>query len=106
MLSDDMYVEMRTRLEKMYKEVNENIAKLKQGTERLNSDKDFTTDFMQNYVKYQGFTILTRDIIADIVDKIIIGSDKAIKIVFKFQDEVKKYAPFFESSITDDTLVI
>ena len=106
MLTDDMYVEMRTRLEKMYKEVNENIVKLKQDTERFNSDKGFTTGFMQNYGKYQGFTILTRDIIADLVDKIIIGSDKAIKIEFKFQDEVEKYATFFESSITDDTLVM
>jgi site-specific DNA recombinase len=106
MLSDDMYVEMRTRLEKMYKEVNENIVKLKQDTERLNSDKDFTTEFMQNYSKYQGVTILTRDIIADLVDKILISKDKAIKIVFKFQDEVKKYASFFESSITDDTLAM
>lgn len=106
MLTDDMYVEMRTRLEKMYKEINENIIKLKQDKERLNSDKDFTTEFMQNYSKYQGFTILTRDIIADLVVKILIGRDKAIKIEFKFQDEVEKYATFFESSITDDTLVI
>ncbi len=56
-----MYIEMRTRLEKMYKEVNENIEKLKQDTERLNSEKGFTTEFMQNYGKYQGFAILTID---------------------------------------------
>lgn len=61
---------------------------------------------MQCFGKYQEFTILTRGIVADLADKILIDSDKAIKIVFKFQDEVKKYAPFFESSITDDTLMM
>jgi hypothetical protein len=75
----------------MDKENREQILSLKQELEKLGSSDVYTTEFMQRFGKYTGISELTRDIVASLVERILIGADKSIRIEFKFQDEMKRY---------------
>lgn len=55
--------------------------------------------FMQSFCKYQGITELTREVVASLVERILIGADKSIRIEFKFADEMQKYAPFYDDLV-------
>jgi len=46
-------------------------------------------EFMSEFGKYKGIDTLSRDILADLVDRILIGEDKSIRIEFKLLDEFR-----------------
>ena len=90
-LTDEAYVHLRENIEKMSKDNEQRITSLKYDLEKLENDDVYMTEFMKNYGKYQGIATLSRDIVADLVERILIGEDKSIRIEFKFQDEMRKY---------------
>lgn len=90
-LTDEAYVHLRENIEKMGKDNEQRISSLKHDLEKLENDDGYMTEFMKNYGKYQGITMLSRDIVADLVERILIGEDKSICIEFKFQDELRRY---------------
>lgn len=92
-LTDDAYVNLRESFDRMDKENRERILSLKQELEKLNNGDEYMTDFMRWFGQYQGITELTREIVASLVERILIYEDKGIRIEYKFADEIQKYAP-------------
>ena len=90
-LTGDAYIDLRNNIDKMKSENDDHIKTLKSDIEALDRDEEYTTNFMKNFGKYQGIQKLSRSIIANMVEKIIITADKSIHIDFKFQDEISKY---------------
>ena len=91
-LTDEAYVNLRARIEQMDTDNKERISSLKHDLEKLGRGDAYMTSFMQRFSRYQGIKELTRDILASLVERILIGRDKSIRIEFKFQDEIQKYA--------------
>lgn len=90
-LTDEAYVNLRAHIEQMYKDNEERISSLKQELEKRENGDEYMTEFMRLFGKYQGITELTRDIVASLVERILIYGDKSIRIEYKFQDEIRKY---------------
>ena len=49
----------------------------------------YNTDVTNTFKKYEDVTEITRELLGDLVEKIIIDKDKNVRIVFKFKDEIK-----------------
>ncbi len=96
MLTDEVYINMKNRYQKLSSRNKEEILALKEKQSNLEECTAFETDFLKEYSKYTGIKVLTRDIVADLVDKIIIGADKSINIMFKFQDEIINHKEFID----------
>lgn len=92
-LTDEAYVNLRESIEQMDKDNQERISSLKHDLKKLGNGVEHITAFMQSFCRYQGISELTRVVIASLVERILIGVDKSIRIEFKFADEMQKYAP-------------
>lgn len=90
-LTDEAYMHLRDNFKWMDKENRELISSLKQDLEKLQNGDEYMTEFMRRFGHYQGITELTREIVASLVERILIYEDKSIRIEFKFQDEIKRY---------------
>jgi len=95
-LTDEAYVNLRDNFERMDRENRERILSLKQELEKLKNGNEYMTDFMRRFGQYQGITELTREIVASLVERILIYDDKTIRIEFKFADEIQKYASIYD----------
>jgi site-specific DNA recombinase len=91
-LTDEAYINLRDNFNRMGKENKERILSLKQELEKLKKGDEYMTDFMLQFGQYKGISELTREIVASLVERILIYDDKGIRIEFKFADEILKYA--------------
>ncbi len=90
-LTKDAYDNLRENIEKMNAENEQKIGMLKKELDRVENVDEYKSEWMQDFGRYRGITELTREIIADLVERIVIGKDKTIHIEFKFRDELKQY---------------
>lgn len=98
-LTDEAYVNLRESIEHMDKNNQERISSLKLELKKLGNGVEYMSAFMQSFCKYQGITELTREVVASLVERILIGADKSIRIEFKFADEMQKYAPLYDDLV-------
>ena len=73
---------------------DENISSLKSSVEKLtgelsDTEKEIFTDnsFLKSFKKYRNITKLTRTVLLELVDHILVYEGKKIEIKFKYQDE-------------------
>lgn len=92
-LTDEAYVNLRESIEQMDKNNQERISSLKRELYKLGNGVKYMSAFMQSFCKYQGISELTREVVASLIERILIGADKSIE--FKFADEMQKYAPLY-----------
>lgn len=90
-LTDEAYINLRDNFDRMDKEKRESIVSLKKDLEKIQNGDEYMTDFMRCFGQYQGITELTREVVASLVDRILIYEDKSMRIEFKFQDEIQRY---------------
>jgi hypothetical protein len=91
------YHEMKAGFDAKYREQEECIKDVeKQITELQNKDlpDDIFLDRFQPYL--QGITRITRKMVIDFIEEIVVDNEKNIKIKFKFEDEIKKYQSIFD----------
>lgn len=77
----DKMEQLNNRLDELYNEsknYKENIVESK-------------NTWMDIFKKYKNITELTRDVVLDLIDVVYIHEGKKITIVFKYDDELKKY---------------
>jgi len=89
-ISLDDYKDMRQQFETQQTVLDTKIDRLNNDLRKLDGDA-FSTEAVGAFVKYKGISRITREILGDLVDRIIVNKDKSIKIIFKFQDEQKRY---------------
>ena len=60
-----------------------------QRTEILSGSTD--RSWIEQYVRFQGITELTREAVVTLIDKVYVYEDKRIKIDFNYRDEIAYY---------------
>ena len=66
-------------------------------TERLHMEGRI----LSNFTKHQNITELTRELLVELVDKIIIYEDDKVQIVFQFADEFKKIKEIIDFELSE-----
>lgn len=88
-ISFDEYRDMKEDFEKQYITRNQQLASLEKHISELKSSNGLDSDVIKHYKQYYGsIEKLDRKLITSLIDKIFIDSDRNLKIVFKFQDEI------------------
>jgi hypothetical protein len=90
-ISLEDYKDMRQRFERKQENLDLKISKLNDDIYHLENNNMYSTEAAQTFIKYSGIKEITRELIGDLIESIIVDSDKNIKIIFKFQDEISKY---------------
>ena len=90
-ISLEDYKDMKQQFETKQTGLDEKIDRLKKELYHLDNDEIYSTDAAKSFIKYSGISEVTRELLGDLVEKIVVDADKNIEIVFKFQDELKPY---------------
>ena len=91
------YHEMKAGFEAKYKELDERIKNIEKKIIDIQNENFTDNKFLDRFLPYiQGVTRLTRKMIIDFIEEIIVDNEKNIKIKFKFEDELKKYQHIFD----------
>ena len=46
--------------------------------------------YIENFKEHKSITELSREVILNLIDEVIVHKDKQVKILFRFEDEYKK----------------
>ena len=76
--------------EELIKDIEKQIADI----QNKNFPDNKFSDRLQSYL--HGIVHLTRKMIVDFIEEIVVDNEKNIKIKFKFEDEIKKYQYIFD----------
>jgi len=92
MISASEYTDMKAGFEIQYNDLLKQIVSLSKSIE-IEKTKKLPINETLEYLKAHGtFKELTRDMVIKLVDRIIIGNNHEIKIIFNFEDIFKDYA--------------
>jgi hypothetical protein len=90
-ISLEDYKDMKQQFETKQNVLDKNIDKLNKDLFQLDNGNSYSTDAANAFTKYSGISEITRELLGDLVEKIVIDADKNIRIIFKFEDELKHY---------------
>ena len=94
----DDYREMRIEYENRIAEGEKIIERLKKELESDSNERlHMEGRILSNFTKHQNITELTRELLVELVDKIIIYEGGKVEIVFQFADEFKKIKQIIET---------
>lgn len=104
-MDEDEYISLRERYQKQAKEAERTIAALEQ--EELRG-RQYTPEnlFLQAFTQFQTPTVLTRDMLTALVERIYIDEHDGVEIIFKYRDEYKDLCDFLEEKNATESLCL
>lgn len=94
------YHEMKAGFDAKYREREDRIKDINKQVADTQNGAFVDNKFSNRLKPYlHGITRLTREMIVDFIEEIVVDNEKNIKIKFKFEDELKKYHSIFDKWI-------
>lgn len=97
-ISQTDYRRMREDYEEQEREINEKLKKLQDERAKQEHDVDSENPFLVAFRKYKNITTLSREVLIELVDSIIVHEGSNISIVLRFADELRRVQEFIEAN--------
>lgn len=88
-LERNEYLSLKSEYTSRLNEIDLSISNLQQQTSELEQSTDKKNDFLDCFKKYRNITTLNKDILHELIEKIVIYENNKIVIKYKFADEFK-----------------
>ena len=88
-------MELKERYAQDYTDLKNNINSLQEQITATQRQKSKQNEFITEFRKYKGINKITRDVVVNLVDQIIVHEGKRIEIIFKYRDEYKDISSIF-----------
>nr|WP_316624077.1 recombinase family protein [uncultured Ruminococcus sp.] len=85
-INADQYRIMKEKYEQAQKDLTKSIEKLKESLDRSDGDHVATNDFIEHFKKHGNIKSLTRPILTELIDRIVVHMDGTLDITFNFCD--------------------
>ena len=95
-ISQTDYRRMREDYEEQEKDINATIKKLQAERAEQENGVDTENPFLMAFRKYENVTTLSREILIELVDNIIVYEGGNISIVLRFADELRRVQDFIQ----------
>ena len=96
LISKEQYIQFKAKHETDLEKTKRAIEELKRTFERDKDGINGTNDFLQTFIKFQGITKLTRELLIALVDYIEVHVNGGIDIKFKFEDAYQRAVDYIE----------
>lgn len=96
-ISKEEYLTLKDNMDKKLKELDKKIADLEKMLKQ-DDEKTKQNDFLSHFAKHGKIEKLTRPILTELVDSILVHSDGNITINFKFTDAYEQIAEYIEQT--------
>lgn len=103
-ISREDYFDMKNEYDKEEKKIKDIVSKLKFQIEEDAGEINTQNPFLTSFIKHKNITHLSRELLIELVDKIIIHSKSEIEIKFKFVNEYKKILKFIGENKKDEKI--
>lgn len=97
MITKEEYLTLKDNMEKKLNELDEKIVDLEKMLKE-DDEKTKQNDFLSHFAKHGKIEKLTRPILTELVDSILVHSDGNITINFKFTDAYEQLAEYIEQT--------
>lgn len=97
-ISQTDYRRMREDYEEQEREINEKIKKLQEERAEQENGVDTENPFLVTFRKYENITTLSREVLIETVDSIIVHEGSNVRIVLRFADELRRVQEFIEAN--------
>lgn len=101
-ITKDEYLTLKENMSRKISELDKKIAELNNKIEKSENGGIIENDFIKYFKQYGRITMLTRPILTELVDSILVHSDGNITINFKFKDAYQQIAEYVEKSKNDN----
>ena len=89
-LDKDEYLSYKAEYERQDQDIREKIRQAEQEKENFGEAEKSYENWIEKFVKYGKLEEVTREIVTELIDRIIVNRDKSIDIVFKYQSPYDK----------------
>lgn len=91
LIDKDEFITMRDKYRRLESDCNAAIEALCAKLDELDSNDQNWLSWIEEYLKFQDLTTLTREAVVSLIDRITVYSDKRIKITFNYRSEIAYY---------------
>lgn len=102
LMTEREYIMMKERYAAEAEECRKQIKKLE---EKIRESKDYTTEnrYLASFHPFKDVSLLTRDVLTALVERIEIGENKRVCIHFRYRDELEKLTDYLrEEGVLDE----
>lgn len=89
-ISQDQYFHFKNEYAEKLNQVEERMKAIEEEIPKSSLDAGESHSFLETFKKYSNITELSRDVIVELIDCILVHKNKELTIRFKFEDEFKK----------------
>lgn len=84
-LDKEEYLSYKAEYEKQDKVIREKIQMAEQEKDSFGEAEESYENWIEKFIKYGTLSEVTREIVTELIEKIVVNGDKSIDIVFKYQ---------------------
>ena len=96
LIDRDEYNKMRMKYTRQIEDTERAISKLKLQRTEISSSHSTDNNWIMQFIKFQGITELTREVVVTLIDRIYVYEDKHIRIEFNYRNEIAAYQEILE----------
>ena len=96
-LTKEEYIRYKQRYKEKIEKLNKDIEKMEEEKKKYAELIELKhNDFVDSFIKYRNVESLSREMLLELVDKILVHEDKSITICFKFRNELEQCREILE----------
>lgn len=102
-LDDKEYLRLKNRMSEQLKTVEQNIQNIENSIDEFSKGMKDDNDFLTTFKKFGNITELTRPMLMELVEKILVHENGSIEVCFKYRDsylDAKEYITINENLIS------
>ena len=84
-LDKEEYLSYKAEYEKQDQDIREKIWHAEQEKDNFEETEESFENWIEKFIKYGTLSEVTREIVTEVIDRIVVSRDKSIDIVFKYQ---------------------
>lgn len=84
-LDKEEYLSYKAEYEKQDQDIREKIRHAEQEKDNFEETEESFENWIEKFIKYGTLSEVTREIVTEVIDRIVVSRDKSIDIVFKYQ---------------------
>ena len=91
-LTKEEYLSYKSDYEQQEKDILDRIAQIESEKEQFNESRAEYEHWIEKFIKYGSIDEITREMVVELIDRILVHKDMSIDIVFKYRSPYTAYA--------------
>jgi DNA invertase Pin-like site-specific DNA recombinase len=98
LITKEQYLHFKSDYETKIEATNIAIAALNTEISNMSGQTGYSNSFIDNFKKHKNITVLTKEVVAELIEMIYVEKNGGIRIVFNFQDSFNRAVEILEAN--------